>query len=72
MHVPQDSMWREILKTFWIFGWTKQGLSSRKNLVLAIVAFCFYLTNVVQSLDLKDSSRKLQTNYAISFCFIYI
>ena len=25
MHVPQDLMWREILKTFWISGWTKQG-----------------------------------------------
>jgi hypothetical protein len=27
MHVPQDSMWREILKTFWFSGWTKQGLA---------------------------------------------
>ena len=27
MHVPQDSMWQEILKTFWISGWTKQGLN---------------------------------------------
>jgi len=26
MHVPQDSIWQEILKTFWISGWTKQGL----------------------------------------------
>jgi len=25
MHVPQDSMWQGILKTFWISGWTKQG-----------------------------------------------
>ena len=23
MHVPKDSMWRKILKTFWISGWTK-------------------------------------------------
>ena len=23
MHVPQDSMWRGILKTFWFSGWTK-------------------------------------------------
>jgi len=26
MHVPQDSMWRKILKTFWFSGWTKQAL----------------------------------------------
>ena len=26
MHVPQDSMWWGILKTFWFSGWTKQGL----------------------------------------------
>ena len=25
MHVPQDLMWRGILKTFWFLGWTKQG-----------------------------------------------
>ena len=25
MHVPQDLMWRRILKTFWISEWTKQG-----------------------------------------------
>ena len=27
MHVPKDSMWRRILKSFWILGATKQGMS---------------------------------------------
>jgi len=25
MHVPQDSMWQGILKSFGFLGWTKQG-----------------------------------------------
>jgi len=29
MHVPQDSMWRGILKTFWFLEWTKQGLARK-------------------------------------------
>jgi len=29
MHLPQDSMWRIILKIFWISGWTKQGTGRR-------------------------------------------
>ena len=32
MHVPQDSMWRRILKSFWFLGWTKQGLKQIKDL----------------------------------------
>ena len=34
--MPQDLMWRRILKSFWISEWTKQGpnfLRKRKNLV---------------------------------------
>jgi len=28
MHVPKDSMWQGILKSFWFLGWTKQGLEN--------------------------------------------
>ena len=31
MYVPQDSMWREILKSFWFLGWTKQDLPLKKR-----------------------------------------
>ena len=30
MHVPQDSMWQEILKTFCFLEWTKQGLNKNQ------------------------------------------
>ena len=29
MHVPQDSMWRRILKFFWFSDWTKHGPSQQ-------------------------------------------
>jgi len=36
MYVPQDSMWREILKTFWISVETKQGHTLNTNLVMQV------------------------------------
>jgi len=33
-HVLQDLMWREILKSFWFSGWTKQGLRKRTKKTL--------------------------------------
>jgi len=35
MHVPQDSMWRKILKIFWFSGWTKQGHRICKRILAA-------------------------------------
>jgi len=34
MHVSQDSMWRRILKTFWISRWTKQSQNKMTRKVL--------------------------------------
>ena len=36
MHVPQDSMWRRILKIFWFSWWTKQGQSWNGRPVLLL------------------------------------
>jgi len=43
MHVPQDSMWREILKSFWFLSGTKQGLS--------VIAHKFYVSKALFSSD---------------------
>jgi len=76
MHVPQDLMWWEILKSFWISSVTKQGpCLDLFFLNLDAVALSFVFDNyclTIDKLDSKDLSHKLQTNYAISYFFIYI
>jgi len=49
MYVPQDSMWQEILKTFWFSGWTKQGPSLKSQLLFLHPAARTHAWHVMQA-----------------------
>ena len=68
MYASKDSMRRRILK---ILG-TKAPFSSENFWLLATVALSFVFDkncSIMNYLGLKDSSRQLQGNYAISYYF---
>ena len=72
MHVPQNSMWWGILKTFWFSEWIKQGLNMTWQIHCSLSDGCSKYGHVVMWSNCYFESIKYMSRTLVKRCIMLV